>query len=138
MPQLPKTIHYSTFLDKIERQRGPARQVVTKGGRLWGYAQRNPSDMERGRAYQYIYSAAERLVKAVPGLAATHRFVHNDANIWNICSRTEDSFPDAYLCPAEDDGQPLSWEKIAVSGVYASEDTEGFAVMVCTLPYART
>ena len=117
-------------MTKLKRQRAPNQRIITNDGRLWGYARKKPADFSRSDAFKYIYTCADRLVKHVPSASPKYRLCHNEENTWYPSERSKDSFPDAYLCRLEDDGQAPTWTTIAVCGAYALSTPEEFGVGV--------
>ena len=129
LPSMPSTVDFNLLLRRIARLRGPSCQIITKSGRLWGYAHKRPSDFERDDAYKYVYTAMERLAKIIPLCSQTHALVHNTENSWDSGERDADTLPDAYFTPLTDPEQPRTWRNVVIPGVYAGEATDVLAIM---------
>ena len=139
LPSIPPSIQFESLMRRLERQKSPAKQIITKGGRLWGYSRKHLTDfddespIDRVDAFKHLYTCANRLAKALPLSSQKYQMHHNEKNAWYPAERREDDFPDAYLCRVEDKVASPTWETIAVSGAYVLDGSKDMAQYVRTL-----
>ena len=140
LPPMPASIEFESLMRRIARPRAPARQIITKGSRLWGYSRKHLTDfddespVDRADAFKHLYTCANRLAKALPLCTQKYQMHHNEKNAWYPRERRDGDFPDAYLCRVEDNMAPPTWETIAVSGAYVLDGSKDMAEYVCFLP----
>ncbi|KAJ3552849.1 hypothetical protein NM688_g3933 [Phlebia brevispora] len=121
LPPLHPEIDFQSLMKKtkgVGRKRSPLLPF-TKAGRLWGFATKTPSKIERRNSKEVAFNSlkicAGRLGKAVKGLMPTLEFRNNEEALWNLNKRNMDSLPDAYLLPVpgSSSADAIGWDAIA-------------------------
>ena len=138
LPGLPAATNLDALMRKLTRQKTLSNRILTKSGILWGYAKRKPADFNdrlpgvRSNVFKHLYACADKLVRTLPLSTQRYRLIHNDKNAWDSVKLNQDSLPDAYFCPVDDDGVSPTWRTIAVSGAYMLDDCYGASLHVRT------
>ena len=122
LPPIPSTVDFDDLVCKLGQHRGPAKQVLAKNGRLWGYSVNTPSRLRATRAFMPLQICADRVARETTSVAQTFSF--HDGH--RRSSTTRDStLPDAYFQSSEDrcSETSRSWHSFAVPGVYQQDAT---------------
>ena len=117
LPVPPSDFDLGQRLSSLRRRRRLWKQLVTKRDRLWGYSQKDPSQLGVDGAYGHLQSCFEKLSTAFPGRNKQLSFVNNKESNWFYPERAEDALPDAYIEHTKRSSS-APWSSIAVCGVY--------------------
>lgn len=128
-------LHDSVDLETVtkaapKRRKHTFNPPVNKNGRLWGYNKQKPSEIKGHNGYRSLQISAGRLSKALEDLSPSFEFRNNDAGLWDLEDRKEDTLPDAYLLVKPLADGSVDWASIAVSGVYRKLSSKGDAEVV--------
>lgn len=119
----PASLRLSKSLRSLDRKKGHSGSLITSNGRLWGYSQKNPSDMDPSHAFVHIRRCVNILLKTAAIRKPVASFLHIDQDDSNA-SDSSSSYPDALFYITASHGQEArrpGWLDIAVPGVYAQE-----------------
>lgn len=99
LPPLRDSIHLDAFLEENDVC-GKSKLPVTKNGRLWGFAARNPSGLKgpKRATFHSLPVCISKVIRAIPSdLGVSLDFQNSETSEWSLEKRTVDALPDAYF-----------------------------------------
>ena len=133
LPPIPSDMDFEDLVANLAQHRGPANQVLTKNGHLWGYSVNTPACLRATRAFVPLQTCAERVAREITSAAQT--FFFSDSHR-KFVRKLDPAFPDACFRSREDlcatETSP-NWHSFAVPGVYQQEANRATVAHVSTM-----